>query len=75
MSEIIIKPKYKGWKEGVLKQDLIPVVGSPLKKEQIVRYRRYKVYESTSHTWFGKFEWHYMDQSNSNLIRSSDFII
>lgn len=70
-----MKPKIRGWKEGVLKEDLKSVGGTILKKGSIVRYRRFKVYETETGYWTGEYEWHYLDQNNFNLIRESDLLI
>ena len=74
-----IKPKIKGWQEGILSKDLRSVGGTVLKKGSIVRYKRYKEFDNDFHTgkleWTGKHEWHYIDQSNSNLIRGNDELL
>ena len=64
-----VKPKWRGWKEGVMVEDLISVGGTKLKKGQIVRYKRHKTFDERGR-WTNEYEWHYLDQSNYNLIRS-----
>jgi len=80
------KPKQRGWKEGILTEELRSGGGTH-KKGAIVRYKRYKLFEKhdfwnskkkvfTDHwSWKGKYEWYYLDQQNSNLIRSTRFLI
>ncbi len=76
-----MKPKWGGWKEGIISKDL-GSAGNALggkstehKKGDLVRYKRYKVFESERMTWTGQYEWHYLDLNNYNLVRSPDFII
>lgn len=72
---IVIKPKWRGWKEGVLMKDLQSYGGTILKKGQIVRYKRHKEFDTENSCWTGKYEWHYLDQSNYNLIRSNKLLV
>jgi len=69
-----IEPKYRGWKEGVLTKELQSLGGTTLKKGQIVRYKRYKEFNENGF-WTHKYEWHYIDQSNYNLIRSNKLLV
>jgi hypothetical protein len=67
-----MNPKMKGWKEGVLTQDICAVAGEPMHKGQTVRYRRYKQYtKSKLHRLSGEYEYHYLNEDNMNLIRST----
>lgn len=76
-----MKPKIRGWKEGVLTKDILSYGDSLAgrkyshKKGSVVRYRRFKVYDSETNTWTGKYEWHYLDQNNYNLVRMSELFI
>lgn len=69
-----IKPKQSGWNEGVLTHDLISLGGTTHLKGSIVRYKKYKVFDEEN-IWTGHYEWHYIDQSNYNLIRTSELLI
>lgn len=44
------------------------------KKGGIVRYERYKQTDENC-CWTGNYEWHYIDQANFNLVRSTQFLI
>lgn len=68
-----IKPKIRGWKEGVITEDLMSVGGTVHRKGSIVRYKRCKTIEDDR--VLGKYEWHYLDQSNFNLIRSHELLV
>jgi hypothetical protein len=68
-----IKPKQKGWKEGVLTKDLINGYGEKFKKGQVIRYKRYKA--TGDDRRLGEYEWHYTDQSNRGLIRAHELYI
>ena len=71
-----IKKKYRGWKEGVLSEDLKSVGGTMHKKGSIVRYKRHKAFDSeNNYMWMGEYEWHYLDQSNYNLVRGGDKLL
>lgn len=70
-----IKPKWRGWKEGVITQDLISCGGSSHKKGDTVRYKRCRRYDYEDNTWRGEFEYHYVNQQNYNLIRCSKLLI
>ena len=70
-----IKPKRRGWKEGILKRDLRSVGGSGHKKGDIVRYKLYKVYNPETKRSTNKHEWHYVNQQNNTLVRTSEFLI
>ena len=68
-----IKPKWRGWKEGILTEDLRNGYGQELKKGSTVRYRRYLTRGSDKA--HGRYEWHYMNQSNTILIRMMELLI
>ena len=70
-----IKPKRRGWKEGILKRDLRSVGGSGHKKGDTVRYKRYKVFNTETKCSTNKYEWHYINQQNHELVRTSEFLI
>ncbi len=72
MSEV--KPKWRGWKEGVLTKTLRSVGGTVLLEGSIVRAKRRKAYDEDG-SWTGEYEWHYIDQTNYNLIRGDDNIL
>lgn len=69
-----MKPRYKGWKEGIIKEDLKSVGGTVHKKGSVVRYKRHRVYAENS-IWTGEYEWHYVDLNNYNLVRTSELLI
>ncbi len=67
--------KWRGWKEGVLSEDLKSIGGGFVhKKGSVVRYRKKKVYGENM-CWGGKYEYHYLDLNNFNLVRTSEFLI
>jgi len=74
-----MKKKIRGWKEGILIQDLrsygAAMVGKSTehKKGDMVRYKRFKSFRDD--TWTGEYEWHYMDLNNYNLVRSGTLLI
>ena len=70
-----IEPKMRGWKEGVLNRDLRAVGGHGFKKGDTVRYKRYKVYDLETMCSTNEYEWHYLNQQNKELIRTSEFLI
>jgi hypothetical protein len=70
-----IEPKRRGWKEGILSETLESFGGTKHLKGAIVRYKKYKIFDTETHGWTGKYEWHYMDQTNYNLIRCSKLLI
>ena len=75
-----MKPKWRGWKEGTITEDLISGGGSlegkkpEHKKGDLVRYKRYKNLDEKG-IWHGKYEWHYINLDNFELVRSSRLII
>jgi len=82
-----IEPKRRGWKEGVLTEELRSLGGTH-KKGAVVRYKKHRlreikeswdckkqVFVARTLRWEGKYEWHYLDQQNLNLIRSTRFLI
>ena len=70
-----IEPKRRGWKEGVIVEDLISAGGTIHKKGDTVRYKRCRQYDSDDNTWRGNFEYHYLNQQNYNLIRCSRLLV
>lgn len=68
-----IKPKLKGWKEGTLTKTLRSLGGTIHSKGSIVRYKRFKAVDDDR--LLGEYEWHYLDQTNYNLIRSRELLI
>ena len=70
-----IKPKYRGWKEGILTKEIINGYGQVLKKGETVRYKRYKEWDTDTNFWTGKYEYHYMNQCNNVLIRIRELLI
>jgi hypothetical protein len=68
-----IKPILKGWKEGILTKTLRSLGGTVLSKGSIVRYKKQKTIGDDR--ILGEYEWHYLDQSNYNLIRSHELLI
>jgi hypothetical protein len=69
-----MKPKIRGWKEGIIIEDLRSMGGFIHRKGSTVRYKRHKDYDSDGY-WTGKYEWHYLDTENYNLIRSDELLI
>ncbi len=70
-----ILPKWRGYKEGILSKTIMSIGGSTHLKGSIVRYRRHKVLEFDTGIWTGEYEWHYLDQTNHNLIRIAELYI
>jgi hypothetical protein len=66
------QPILKGWQEGVLLDD-IHGLNYTHKKGSIVRYKRYKTKPDDDR--LTKYEWHYLDQNNANLIIATKRII
>ena len=66
-----MKPKYRGWKEGILSQDIRSWGGTVHRKGDLIRYKRKKAYGEDGY-WTGKFEWHYLNTDNYELIRLSE---
>ncbi len=69
-----MKPKIRGWKEGILTEDLRSVGGTTHKKGAKVRYKKHRTYDEDNF-WTGGYEYHYLDQDNYNLVRSGDLLI
>lgn len=69
-----MKSKIRGWNEGVLSEDLRSMGGSELKKGSIVRYKKHKEFDKDS-VWTGRYQWYYIDENNSKLIRTTQFLI
>lgn len=67
-----MKSKLKGWKEGVLSNELRSVGGTVLKKGQTVRYRKFK---TINEVVLCPHEFHYTDTDNMNLIRCTKLYI
>lgn len=64
-----MKPKIRGWKEGIMSQDLNGF-GYTHKKGDIVRYKRVKSQVDSDGFRLTAYEWHYTDTNNFNLIRT-----
>jgi hypothetical protein len=69
-----MKPKLRGWKEGIIIEDLRSMGGFTHRKGSTVRYKRHKEYDSKSF-WTGKYQWYYLDTDNTNLVRSGELLI
>lgn len=70
------KPKkIRGYKEGIITQDLISGYGNGFKKGDVVRYRRYKTIADADGFRTAQYEFHYLDENNKNLVRSTKLII
>lgn len=70
-----MKPKLRGWKEGIITRDLRSAGGGMHKKGSLVRYKRKKTIEDSDGFRLTKYEWHYLDENNYNLIRSIELTI
>jgi len=68
-----MRRKLKGWKVGILSEDLTNAGGSTIKAGEEVLYRRYKVYEKDIKWWTGKYEYHYL--TDKTLVRMSELLI
>lgn len=65
-----MKPKIRGWKEGIMKEELRSVGGSTIhKKGDTVRYKKVRTVGDDRQYW--DYEYHYLDLNNFNLIRSN----
>ncbi len=69
-----MKPKRRGWREGILTKDL-QGLGKGYKKGDTVRFRRYKTLPSENGFRLTEYEWHYVNTDNQNLIRTTELII
>ena len=67
-----MRPKIRGWKEGVMSEDLVGF-GHTHKKGDTVRYKKHRTIDED--TSYSKYEYHYIDLNNFNLIRTSKFLI
>lgn len=71
-----MEPKWNGWKEGIISEDLRSISGGTgHKKGDTVRYRRKKTIPDRDGMRLTEYEWHYMDTNNYNLVRSWERII
>lgn len=70
-----MKPKMRGWKEGVLAKDLNGMGGHSHRKGHTVRYKVYKVYPDKDGYVFNEKEYHVLDLDNYNLIRTGSLFI
>ena len=68
-----MKPKIRGWKEGVLKEDLNSMGSFSYKKGDTVRYKKCRTIGKDKS--YSDYEYHYTDLNNFNLIRCSKFLI
>ena len=69
-----MKSKWRGWNEGVLSEDLVGF-GFTHKKGSLVRFKRIKNPTHVGYTRLTEYSWHYLDENNDNLIRTSERII
>lgn len=69
-----MKPKNRGWKEGIISEDLIGF-GYAHRKGSLVRYKRVKTLKDSEDFRLTEYEWHYVDENNYNLIRTNKKII
>jgi hypothetical protein len=69
-----MRPKIRGWKEGIISEDLVGF-GFTHKKGSLVRYKRYKTFADSDGFRLTAYEWHYLDENNRNLIRTTRKII
>ena len=65
-----MKPKIRGWNEGIMSENLTSVGGYTHKKGSVVRYKRKRVYPDDDGSKLWNYEWHYLDENNYNLVRS-----
>lgn len=70
-----MRPKLRGWKEGVITKDLMSVGGSGHKKGDTVRYKRHKTLPDSDGFRLTEYEWHYLNTDNYNLVRTIEVII
>lgn len=70
-----MKPKQKGWKEGIISEDLKSLGGITHKKGSLVRYKRVKTIKDKDGFKLTDYEWHYIDENNYNLVRTNKLII
>ena len=70
-----MKPKMHGWKEGVKSEDLNGFGGVTYKKGDTVRYKRVKTLPNKDGYKMTDYEWHYLDENNYNLVRTTKRII
>ncbi len=70
-----MKPKTRGWNQGILSQDITNVYGTKFVKGQVIRYKKIKERNLEFGTWTGNFEYHYVDENNVGLIRMSELLI
>lgn len=69
-----MKPKIRGWSEGIISKDLVGF-GYTHKKGSLVRYKRKKSVRDSDGFILTNYEWHYLDENNYNLIRHFERII
>lgn len=67
--------KRRGWQEGVITEDLKSVGGYTHKKGSIVRFKRHRTQPDKDGFKLTKYEWHYLDQNNYNLVRTYERIV
>lgn len=66
--------KTRGWKFGVIYEDLVGF-GYTLKKGSVVSYNRKKAFRDKDGFLLTQYEWWYSDETNTHLIRTSRRII
>lgn len=65
----------KGYKKGIISEDLNSVGGSGHKKGDVVYYKRYKTRPDRDGFKLTDYEWHYLNENKTNLVRSSRLMI
>lgn len=65
----------KGYKKGIITEDLCSVGGTGHKKGDTVYYRRYKTQPDKDGYKYSDYEWHYVNEEGKNLVRTTKVII
>lgn len=66
-----MKDKRKGWKEGILAKEIRSVSGHSHKVGDIIRYRKYKTYETSNSSPYTSHEFHVLNTENMGLVRTT----
>lgn len=69
------KPKWHGWKEGVMGRTLRSFGDSRHKAGDRVRYRKYKSYPDKDGYKHSDYEYHVVNLDNCELIRTTNLMI